>query len=76
LWVKLRFKERGKNQVPLDDGERAWNAMVSSRRQQIESLFSQISRLTDMQDAHVARSEKGLLSFIWASFALLAMFYW
>jgi len=70
------FKERGKNQVPLDDGEYAWNAMVSSRRQQIEVLFSQISRLTDMQDAHVARSETGLLSFIWARFALLAMFYW
>jgi len=70
------FKERGKNQIPLDDGERAWNTFVSSRRQQIESLFSQISRLTDMQDAHVARSEQGLLSFIWASFALLAMFYW
>jgi len=70
------FKERGKNQVPLDDGEYAWNAFVSSRRQQIESLFSQISRLTDMQDAHVARSETGLLSFVWAKFALLAMFYW
>jgi len=70
------FKERSKNQVPLDDGERAWNAFVSSRRQQIESLFSQISRLTDMQDAHVARSESGLLSFIWARFALLAIFYW
>ena len=70
------FKERGKNQIPLDDGECAWNAFVSSRRQQIESLFSQISRLTDMQDAHVARSESGLLSFIWAKFALLAMFYW
>jgi len=70
------FKERGKHQVPLDDGEYAWNAFVSSRRQQIESLFSQISRLTDMQDAHVARSEQSLLSFIWANFALLAMFYW
>ena len=70
------FKERSKHQVPLDNGEYAWNAFVSSRRQQIESLFSQISRLTDMQDAHVVRSEHGLLSFIWAKFALLAMFYW
>jgi hypothetical protein len=70
------FKERSKHQVPLDDGECAWNAMVSGRRQQIESLFSQISRLTDMQDAHAARSEAGLLSFLWARFALLAMFYW
>jgi hypothetical protein len=71
-----QFKERSKNQLPLDDGEHAWNAMISSRRQQIESLFSQISRLTDMQDAHVARSENGLLSFIWARCALLAFFYW
>jgi len=70
------FKERGKNQIPLDDGEYAWNSFVSSRRQQIEALFSQISRLTDMQDAHVVRSETGLLSFTWANFALLAMFYW
>jgi len=70
------FKERGKNHLPLDDGEYAWNAFVSSRRQQIESLFSQISRLTDMQDAHVVRSEQGLLSFIWANLALLPMFYW
>ena len=70
------FKERSKNQVPLDDGEYAWNAMVSRRRQQIESLFSQISVLTDMQDAHIARSKQGLLSFIWARMALLAMFYW
>jgi len=77
-WVKLHtpFKERSKHQLPLDDGEWAWNAMVSRRRQQIEALFSQISRLTDMQDAHVARSENGLLAFIWARLALLAFSYW
>jgi hypothetical protein len=76
-WVQLHtpFKERSKNQLPLDDGERAWNAMISRRRQQIESLFSQISALTDLQDAHIARSANGLLSFIWARLALLAIFY-
>jgi hypothetical protein len=70
------FKERSKNQLPLDDGECAWNAMISSRRQQIESLFSQISRLTDIQNASFVRSEQGLLSFIWANLALLAFSYW
>jgi hypothetical protein len=70
------FKERGKNQVPLHDGERAWNAFVSSRRQSIEVLFSLISRLTGIQNASFVRSEKGLLSFIWARLALLAFSYW
>ena len=70
------FKERSKNQAPLDNGERAWNAMVSSRRQQVESLFSQISRATGLQKANFVRSVKGLLSFIWSKLALLAMFYW
>jgi hypothetical protein len=77
-WVRLHtpFKERSKNQLPLDDGERAWNAMISSRRQQIDTLFSQISALTDLQDAHIARSANGLMAFIWARLALLAIFYW
>jgi transposase len=70
------FKERGKNQIPLDDGERAWNAFVSSRRQPIEVLFSIISRVTGLQKASFVRSEKGLLSFIWARLALLAISYW
>ena len=70
------FKERSKNQIPLDDGEHAWNAMVSSRRQPIESLFSQISRVTGIQKAHFVRSVKGLLSFIWARLALMAISYW
>ena len=77
-WVQLNtpFKERSKNQVPLDDGERAWNAMVSTHRQQIESLFSQISRLTDIQCASFVRSEQALLAFIWAKLAALAFLYW
>jgi hypothetical protein len=77
-WVQLNtpFKERSKNQLPLDDGERAWNAMVATHRQQIESLFSQISRLTDIQSASFVRSEQGLLSFIWAKLAILAFLYW
>jgi len=70
------FKERSKNQLPLDDGEHAWNAMVSSRRQPIESLFSQISAVTDIQSAHFVRSLKGLLAFIWARLALFAFSYW
>jgi hypothetical protein len=70
------FKERSKNQIPLDDGERAWNAMIASRRQQIETLVSQISEITCLQDAHVARSVNGLLAFIWARLALLAFSYW
>ena len=70
------FKERSKNQIPLDDGEHAWNAMVSSRRQPIESLFSQISAVTDIQSAHFVRSLKGLLAFIWARLALFAFSYW
>ena len=70
------FKERSKNQLPLDDGEYAWNAMVSSRRQQIESLFSQIFRVTGIQNSGIVRSEKGLLSFIWSRLALLSIFYW
>ena len=74
--LHTQFKEPSKNQLPLDDGECAWNAMISSRRQQIESLFSQISTLTDLQDAHFVRSNDALLSFIWASLALLAIFYW
>jgi hypothetical protein len=77
-WVQLNtpFKERSKNQIPLDDGERAWNAMVATHRQQIESLFSQISRLTDIQNASFVRSEQALLSFIWAKLACLAFLYW
>jgi hypothetical protein len=77
-WVQLNtpFKERSKHQLPLDDGERAWNAMISRRRQQIESLFSQISRLTGLQNASFVRSENGLLSFIWAKLACLAFLYW
>jgi len=77
-WVQLNtpFKERSKNQLPLDDGERAWNAMVAAHRQQIESLFSQISRLTVIQHASFVRSEHGLLAFIWAKLALLAFLYW
>jgi len=77
-WVQLNtpFKERSKNQIPLDDGERAWNAMVSSRRQHIESLFSQISRLTGLQNASFVRSEQALFAFIWARLALLAFSYW
>ena len=70
------FKERSKNQIPLDDGEYAWNAMISSRRQPIESLFSQISRVTGIQNASFVRSIKGLFSFIWARLALLAISYW
>lgn len=70
------FKERSKNQPPLDDGERAWNAMVSSRRQPIESLFSQISRLTGIQNASFVRSDRGLFSFIWARLAVMALLYW
>jgi hypothetical protein len=70
------FKERSKHLIPLDDGERAWNAMIASKRQLIESLVSQISRLTDLQDAHIVRSENGLLSFVWARLAVLAFSYW
>jgi len=70
------FKERGKYQIPLDDGEYAWNAFVASRRQPIEALFSQISRLTSLQNASFVRSAYGLLAFIWARFALLAFSYW
>ena len=70
------FKERSKNQVPLDDGERAWNAMVSSRRQMIESLFSQISRAVNIQGANFVRSLDGLLAFIWAKLAVMAISYW
>jgi len=70
------FKERSKNQIPLDDGEYAWNAMVSSRRQPIETLFSQISRLTGIQRANFVRSAQALLSFIWARLTLLAISYW
>ena len=77
-WVQLNtpFKERSKNQLPLDDGERAWNSMVSTHRQQIESLFSQISRLTGIQNASFVRSEQALLAFIWAKLAILAFLYW
>ena len=70
------FKERSKNQIPLDDGERAWNAMVASRRQMIESLFSQISRATRIQNANFVRSEQGLLAFIWANLAMMDFSYW
>ena len=70
------FKERSKNQVPLDDGERAWNDMVASKRQLIESLFSQISRVTDLQNAGFVRSLDGLLAFIWAKLAILAISCW
>jgi hypothetical protein len=74
--LQTQFKERSKNQLPLDDGERAWNAMIASKRQLIESLVSQISRLTDLQDAHIVRSENGLLAFVWARLAILAFSYW
>jgi hypothetical protein len=70
------FKERSKNQIPLDDGERAWNAMVASRRQMIESLFSQISRVTDIQCANFVRSLDGLFAFIWAKLAVMALCHW
>jgi hypothetical protein len=74
--LNVPFKERSKNQIPLDDGEYAWNAFVSSRRQPIESLFSQISRVTGIQCANFVRSGQGLLSFIWARLALMAILYW
>lgn len=74
--LNIPFKERSKNQIPLDDGEDAWNAMISSRRQPIETLFSQISRITGIQKANFVRSKQGLLSFIWARFALMAISYW
>jgi len=70
------FKERSKNQIPLDDGERAWNAMIASKRHMIESLFSQISRVTDIQCANFVRSLDGLLAFIWAKLALMALCHW
>ena len=70
------FKERSKNQIPLDDGERAWNSMVSSKRQLIESLFSQISRVTGIQKASFIRSLDGLLAFIWAKLSIMAICYW
>jgi hypothetical protein len=69
-------KEHSKNQVSLDDGDYAWNAMISSRRQQIESLFSQISRVTGIQSAYFVRSLDGFLAFIWANLALLALACW
>jgi len=77
-WVQLNtpFKERSKNQLPLDDGERAWNSMVACHRQQIESLFSQIDRLSGIQNASFIRSEQALLAFIWAKLAILALLYW
>jgi hypothetical protein len=70
------FKERSQNQIPLDDGERAWNAMITNRRQQIETLFSQTDRATSIQNASFVRSEKGLFSLIWAKLAVMALFYW
>ena len=70
------FKERSKNQIPLDDGERAWNAMVAGKRQLIESLFSQISRVTGIQNAGFVRSLDGLLAFIWAKLAIMAICCW
>ena len=70
------FKERSKNQIPLDDGEHAWNAMVASKRQLIESLFSQISRVTGIQNAGFIRSLEGLLAFIWAKLAIMAICCW
>jgi len=70
------FKERSKNQVPLDDGERAWNAMVASKRQLIESLFSQITRVTGIQNAGFVRSLDGLLAFICAKLAIMAISSW
>jgi len=73
--VNTQFKERGKNQLPLDDGELAWNAMVSSRRQAIEVLFSKISRLTGIQNASFVRSPNALLAFLWARLTLLAFSY-
>jgi hypothetical protein len=28
FWLQTHFKERAKNQLPLDDGKCAWNAMI------------------------------------------------
>jgi len=76
------FKERSKNQIPrltvgqYDDGERAWNAMVASKRQLIGALFSQISRVTGIQNAGFVRSLEGLLAFIWAKLAIMAICSW
>jgi hypothetical protein len=70
------FKKRSKNHLPLDDGELAWNAMVCRRRQMIESLFSQIDRATNIESAYFVRSLQGLLAFIWARLAVMALSHW
>jgi hypothetical protein len=74
--INTPFKEPSKNQLPLDDGELAWNAMLSSKRQLIESLFSQISRVTNIQNANFIRSLDALFAFIWAKLAVMAISYW
>jgi len=74
--LNTSFKERSKNQIPLDDGELAWNAMVASKRHLIESLFSQISRVTSIQNAGFIRSLDGLFAFIWAKLAIMAICCW
>jgi hypothetical protein len=70
------FKRRSKHQLPLDDGELAWNAMLTSRRQMIESLFSQIDRAVNIECARFVRSPDGLLAFLWARFAVMALCHW
>ncbi|MCL2109426.1 MAG: IS982 family transposase [Oscillospiraceae bacterium] len=68
--VKLK-----KGQKVLGATEKAYSAAVSRARQAIESFFNWINQKTGIQNASKVRSDDGLLAFIFARLASLAVFY-
>ena len=67
------FKERSKNQIPLDDGEYAWNAMISSRRQPIESFSAKFRGLQSYR-THVLYALTVLCSLLFRQFRQVSLF--
>ena len=64
-------KKRGQNKLAPNDKE--YSKAVSRVRQPIESLFSWINRMTQIQDASLVRSTAGLITHIFGKLAA-AMF--
>ena len=64
-------KKRGQDKLAPNDKE--YSKAVSKMRQPIESLFSWINRMTQIEDASLVRSAAGLITHIFGKLAA-AMF--
>jgi hypothetical protein len=72
LFTPIKLK---KGQNLIDSSTKLFSSAVSSVRQPIESFFNFIQQKTCIQSASRVRSDKGLISFIFARLASLAFFY-